>query len=233
MGRIVELSDGSVQQAIGVVDGGGLVVLPTMTNYNVVCDSTDADAIDRVFRVKSRTKLGPLPLNVRGIEQLVEFALVPEDIDLSLLRRIWPTELCLIFHQRYAFPERLTCGLGTIACSQTAHPVLAAVQRGMDRPLACTSANRSGFSARVVTFEIAVEHVGDAVDLVINGGATPAALLTDERPIVNTIVDLTFSPPMLCRAGWFSLDRVRQLFPDVVVDSEAYQRRLIERQRQL
>lgn len=231
MATILEVSDEAIDRAIEVVDGGGLAVLPTMTNYNIICDATHAGAVARVFEVKARTKLGPLPLNVRDVDQLVAFADVPQTVDLDALAALWPTELSLIFPERHPFPSQLTCGLHTVACSQTAHPVFAAVQAAIDRPLAGSSANRSGFATPVVTFDIAREHVGDGVDLILDGGPTPAEASGDDRPIVNTIVDLTFTPPMLCREGWFPLARVRELFDDLVVDPDRYRAALQERQR--
>lgn len=205
------------------LDRGGLVVLPTNTNYNMACDSTNADAVARVFAAKQRTKLGPLPLIMKSVDDVVRYVQVPPWLSTDVLRAIWPSELHFIFRQRYDFPRQLTCGLGTVAASLNPHPVLSAVAGAASHPLACTSANRSGFVTNTVTLALAQEQLGDLVDLYLDAGPTPAQLSDDAKPIVNTIVDLTFDPPMLCREGWFETDRVRQIIPNLVVDPGRYQ----------
>ncbi len=62
--RVVPAGDEAVAEAARLLGQGGLVVVPTHTNYNLVCDPEDAAAIRRVFAVKERTKFGPLPLGI-------------------------------------------------------------------------------------------------------------------------------------------------------------------------
>ena len=50
--------------AVEVLKGGGLVISPTTTNYNILCDATNPDAVARVFQVKERVKVAPLPVSL-------------------------------------------------------------------------------------------------------------------------------------------------------------------------
>ena len=42
------------RRAAGVIEAGGLVVLPTDTVYGLVCDPRLPQAVDRIYQVKGR-----------------------------------------------------------------------------------------------------------------------------------------------------------------------------------
>ena len=226
--RVLPAGEAAIGEAVNVLRAGGLVVCPTMTNYVVVCDAANREAVKRVFAVKRRTKLGPLPISVRDVDQFLEIGEVPPSLDANLLRSMWPSELAVIVKQRFPFPPELTCGIMTIACSQSRHPVAAALQAAYDLPLAASSANISGVTVRVVTLEIAKEQLGESVDLYVDDGPTPGEQLADQT-IANSIVDLSFDVPIVCRLGTFPLDQMRALVPGAVYDPIRYQELLEQR----
>jgi L-threonylcarbamoyladenylate synthase len=226
--RAVPADEAGIAAVVEVVRSGGLAVCPTMTNYVVVCDAMNADAVRRVFSVKRRVKLGPLPVSVSGVDEFAEVVDVPSYLDLDKLRQVWPTELGLIARQRAPFPPELTCGLGTVSCTQSRHPVASAVQRAFGGPLAGSSANLSGTTVRVVTLAIAKEHLGSLVDVYLDAGPTPGES-SDAAMVADTIVDLTFDRPTLCRAGAYPLEAVRELFPDLDTDVDTYRAAIARR----
>jgi L-threonylcarbamoyladenylate synthase len=215
--------------AIATLESGGTIIAPTPTNYNILCDATNPKAVERLFQIKQRTKLGPLPVllpNTAAFENYVE---IPDWFDRTILDRMLPGEISFIFWQRYPFPEKLSCGLHTIAVSCTTNPILNSIVVGMQRPLAASSANISGQGNIFVTLEKAIADLGNEVELIVDGGQTPAHEATHIEDRVNTIVDLTFAKPFLCRKGWIPLTRVLEFIPDLETDIEQYQALLIDR----
>ena len=48
MSDVRAIDEGSLREARKVVEGGGLIVLPTDTVYGIACDPRNADAIARI-----------------------------------------------------------------------------------------------------------------------------------------------------------------------------------------
>jgi L-threonylcarbamoyladenylate synthase len=211
-----------VAAAIDILARGGVVVSPTTTNYNLICDATCEAAVERVFAIKRRTKLGPLPVSLPDPGSASDYVVLPAWFDRRILRRMLPGEISFVFQQKYPFPDRLTCGLRTVAISCTTHPVFRAIVKGLDRPVAATSANLSGQGNIFVSLEKAEADVGAEVDLLVDAGPTEAERAGGGDQ-VNTIVDLTFERPFLVRPGWVPLNRVLEAFPTLDTDTIAYQ----------
>jgi tRNA A37 threonylcarbamoyladenosine synthetase subunit TsaC/SUA5/YrdC len=72
-------------------------------------------------------------------------------------------------------------------------------------PLAVTSANRTGRPA-ATTCDQAVEQLGDAVSVYLDGGPSPLA-----QP--STIVDVTRDVPRVLRVGQLTPERLRTVVP--------------------
>ncbi|HSK39383.1 MAG TPA: L-threonylcarbamoyladenylate synthase [Arenibaculum sp.] len=217
----IQASGDYLARVLDVMRAGGLVISPTTTNYNLICDATDAAAVERVFTVKRRVKLGPLPVSLPHPDVIGDYVDIPDWFDRSILGAMLPGEISFIFRQKYPFPARLTCGLGTVAVSCTTHPVFRSIVVGLNRPVAATSANLSGQGNIFVPLEKAEEDIGGEVDLIVDAGPTEAQLAgAGDR--VNTIVDLTFDRPLLVRPGWVPLDRVLGYLPDLNTDTDVY-----------
>ncbi|MBD2342707.1 L-threonylcarbamoyladenylate synthase [Anabaena subtropica] len=211
-----------LEPVINTLQAGGVIIAPTPTNYCIVCDATNAQAVDRVFRIKQRTKLGPLPVLFPNIRAINEYVQIPDWFDRTILDSMLPGEISFIFWQRYPFPEKLTCGLHTVAVNCTTHSVLKAIVSSINKPLAASSANISGQGNIFVTLEKAIADIGDEVDLIIDAGETPAHQADHIENRVVTIVDLTFEKPFLCRPGWVPVERVLEFIPNIETDVEEY-----------
>lgn len=211
--------------ALAAIDRGELVIVPHATNYNVVCDADSAAAVDAIFRAKQRTKLGPLPLCLPDAESVDRYVHVPGWFDREAMRALWPGEVCFVFRQSHPFPDRLTCGLRTVAVTVTSEPFYAALARAAGRPLASSSANISGQASGRVTLPQALADLGAHVALAVDGGAHAPS----NAPAANTIVDLTFERPLLVREGAVPTERIRRYLPTLDDDTEAYRRRLLAR----
>ena len=82
------------------------------------------------------------------------------------------------------------------------HPVALDLLRETG-PMAVSSANKTG-SPAATTAADALEQLGDAVSVYLDGGPAPATA-------ASTIVDLTSDAPRLLRAGVVSIGRLREV----------------------
>ncbi len=211
---------------------GGVIVSPTMTNYNLVCNALDAKAVSRVYEIKKRTKPAPLPVNFIDVEHMLKYVDVPSDFNISALGDLWPGEICFIFWQKEnSFPDRLSCGLRTVACSNTRHPILSKIQSCVDFPLACTSANLSGMSdGKIVNYDVALSQVGNMVDKIIRDDEFADKEKEGINFAGNTIIDTTFQKLYVCREGAVPLSRISPFF-EISSDISEYRKLLMERLR--
>ena len=167
MSEIRTISDESLAQAVEIVRDGGLIVIPTDTVYGVACDPRNIEAIRKVFAAKQRPKYKSLQVLLPSIESMEKLHL---DLPVPLNR------LSAMFMPGAFSPlatvrtdpatGKVTQGV-RIPNSTAALRVLRATG-----PLATTSANRSGDES-AQTVDEAVQALGDAVDLYLDGGATP------------------------------------------------------------
>ena len=188
----------TLDQALGVLATGGLLIYPTDTFYALGGLASSPRVALRVREAKGRPEGKALPLIVGNLEQAMGLAAIWPPAAERLARRFWPGPLSLVVGARPGLPEPLLGGASSLA--------LRVPGRGLPRrlalaagPLISTSANRSGEPAPVTCGE-AVASVGSLADLALDGGPG--------KPLPSTIVDLTGPQPRLLRAGVVAWDDV-------------------------
>jgi L-threonylcarbamoyladenylate synthase len=220
-----ESTPGTLATAVAALADGGTVVVPSRTNYALICDAEDPDAIDRVYEAKERTKFGPLTLAVPTIDDVARYVRLLPDFGLAELHQVWPSEVSFIYQLDHPLPPRMTMGAGTVAVMFHPPCALRRLLHVYGRSVALTSANLSGQGNIVVTREKAIEDVSDRVDVVVVNDRHDEVVDVDGLGLnpSNTIVDLSFSPPFLVRDGAHPPVRLLRWLPSLVLDTAAYQ----------
>jgi L-threonylcarbamoyladenylate synthase len=192
--RIVKADRNAIEAAARVLAAGGLVAFPTETVYGLGADATNGAAIARLYAAKGRPAFNPLIAHIandRAGRALAHFNVDAE----RLARAFWPGPLTLVLPKSPACPVAAlaTAGLDTIALRVPAHPVASELLAAFGRPIVAPSANRSGHVSPTTAEHVLID-LGDAVDLIVDGGATPVG-------IESTIVACLDGPPALLRPG--------------------------------
>ncbi|MNV33269.1 Threonylcarbamoyl-AMP synthase [compost metagenome] len=220
--QLLPVSGQSIEQAVSVLKAGGLVIGPSRSNYNIMCDPRNEQAVERVFEVKKRTKFGPLTVSISSLEGLDDLVTLPDTLDPGVLQEVWPSELTLIFFKSYPFPERLTCGAPTVGLTWQGESAMQTLTAAYGHPIAVTSANLSGMGTGLVDLEQALAHMRGKVDLILQGPPASPDKAPGKEIEGNTIIDLSFQPPVLVRQGLVPLERVRGRFPGLIEDPSVY-----------
>jgi L-threonylcarbamoyladenylate synthase len=197
MARVSNICDptpAAIAKAARLLRDGKLVAFPTETVYGLGADARDDAAVASIFAAKGRPKFNPLIVhvaNASAAERLGNF----DERGRALVRRFWPGALTVVVARRAdcGISWLATAGLETIALRCPAHEVAQSLLEAFGGPLAAPSANRSG-SVTATTAQHVAESLGEAVDLILDGG--PARL-----GLESTIVDLTVATPALLRPG--------------------------------
>ncbi len=217
--QVKPLTSESLVQAADLVAEGQIVVIPTHSNYNLVGDATNTLAVETMYRVKKRGPYKRLPIYIPSAESLEQYAKIPTWVDPCLFRAVWPGDVAFVLEVSYPFPNALTCNAPTVVVGCTDHEAVVALTARLKRPIAATSANRSGEGQGYVGLQTAIEQLGDSVPLIIDGGVTRGAR-QHGCPTVNTIVDLTTRPAQVLRPGLVPAHTLARWLPDLKVPSE-------------
>jgi L-threonylcarbamoyladenylate synthase len=193
----------AIDAAVRLLQGGGVVAIPTDTLYGLAADASNPDAIERVFAIKERPDGMALPVLLADTEQL---GLVATEVSAQVMRvaeSFWPGPLTLIVKRNDDLPPRLTSGNPTVAVRVPGHPVPRELAWRLGRPITGTSANISG-DPDPHTLDALRAQVGDRVDYLISSGPVPAGT-------ASTIVDLTGGTPRLLREGVIPFENIAAL----------------------
>jgi L-threonylcarbamoyladenylate synthase len=183
--------------AIGALQEGEVVAIPTDTVYGLAASTVHREALDRIFELKGRPPDLALPVLVAELGQAFEF-LGREDHRLGrIAERFWPGPLTVVVRAT----ARSTAGLGgdgaTVGLRCPADPTVAAICEAIG-PIAVTSANRHGGPPASTAEEVRAVFGGDLPE-VLDGGRRGG------RP--STIVSIAGEPRLL-REGPIAFEEV-------------------------
>ena len=186
-------ADPVLAEAAALLRAGGLVAFPTETVYGLGADGLDPEAVARIYAAKGRPATNPVILHLADAAAARALAAHWPPEAQALADRFWPGPLTLVLPASGRVPAIVRAGGPTVALRCPAHPVALALLRAVDRPLAAPSANRSQHLSPTRAAHV-VASLGDAVDLVLDGGPTTAGL-------ESTILDLAGERPRILRPG--------------------------------
>ena len=195
-------AEGSLAEALAVLKGGGLVAYPSDTVYGLGAAASDERAVARVFAAKGRPSEKALPLLLADVEDMTPLcAEVPPAAKL-LAERFWPGPLTLVLRRSPGFRSAAVGSGDSVALRVPDYSFLRELIRALGEPITGTSANRSGQPSCRTAREVG-RTLGDAVDLIIDGG--PCRVGQE-----STVVDITEDTPRIVREGVVSRREVQR-----------------------
>lgn len=189
-----------IKQAIKVLSSGGLIAFPTETVYGLGADAANPDAIKKIFAAKKRPADHPLIVHLADSQQLLDWASTVSSDAARLAEAFWPGPLTLILQKKSGVSDLITGGQNTIGLRIPKHPVANALLKAFGRGVVAPSANRFG-RISPTTAEAVQEELGDAVDLILEGGAC-------EVGVESTIVDMSGEAPVILRPGMIRAEHI-------------------------
>ncbi len=189
-----------LKQAVALLEGGGIVAVPTDSSYALVCHLDDKAAVDNLRRIRGVDDKHHLTLLCRDLSELASYARV-DNAQYRLLKSATPGPYTFILEaskevpRRVSHPSRKTIGLRVpehtvlqelLALHGSALLATTLIAPGDTDPLNDASEIRSRFEKLIAG--------------VIDAGACP------HEP--TTVIDLTGSEPQLIRQGRGELARL-------------------------
>lgn len=191
-----------VHAAVDALRRGGLIGLPTETVYGLGADASNPAAVARIFAAKQRPADHPLIVHLHRAAQLEQWARAIPAAAWRLAEAFWPGPLTLVLPRADTVSDAVTGGLDTVALRVPAHPLALEVLEAFGGGIAAPSANRHK-KISPTTAEHVREELGDAVDVLLDGGSCRIG-------IESTIVDLSTGTMRLLRPGAITAEDVER-----------------------
>jgi L-threonylcarbamoyladenylate synthase len=169
------------KQAVEVLKKGGVIIFPTETVYGIGADINNKKAVEKIYKIKKRSKDKPLSLHVGDLSQIDE-DLVP-GLYSDLTKKYWPGPLTLILENKQQ----------TIGIRYPDNKIFSKITKLLGNGLAGTSVNLSTKQSAYKIADIEPEIL-EQVDLVIDSGVT-------KYKKDSTILDLSLGFPKVVREG--------------------------------
>ena len=200
MNTLIVSSDAptTIQQALEILNAGGLVAFPTDTVYGVGCLAFDGKAVESIYAAKDRPIEKAIPVLIADESDLDKVGTNVPEIAHKIASRFWPGPLTILVPKKPELPESVS-SMETVGIRIPDHAVARALLRATG-PMAVTSANISGQTSPSTAEEV-FDQLSGRIPLIIDGGKTPGG-------VPSTLVDCTGGNINILRPGPVSLENL-------------------------
>ena len=182
-----------IQQAVSLIQGGGVIVYPTDSAYALGCQLGDKKAMERIRRIRSLQENHNFTLVCRDLSELGTYAHV-DNTTYRLLRHATPGPYTFVLEATREVPRRLIQPKRkTIGLRVPDHPIPQALLHALDEPLMSATLIMPGDDYPMTDPYDIRHYLEHEVDLVIDGGFCGLE--------ATSVVDLTGPAPVVLRAG--------------------------------
>jgi len=154
-----------IVKSLEVLNAGGTFLYPTDTIWGIGCDATNTKAVEKIYRIKSRTEAKSLIILLDNIEKLSTYIEKVPDITSDLLDSI-SNPVTIIYSNARKLAPNVVASDGTIAIRIVKEEFCSELIKRFGKPIVSTSANISGFDPPAVFSQIPAD-IKDTVDYIV------------------------------------------------------------------
>lgn len=155
-----------VDEAVRVLREGGIILYPTDTVWGLGCDATNAEAVDRIYRLKRSENKKSMLVLCASADMVVRYVNRAPGIAFEVMEMA-TSPLTLILPGATGVAANLIPDEGTLGIRVPDHEFCRRMLRALQRPVVSTSANISGEATPAGLQEVSREIIDD-VDFVVN-----------------------------------------------------------------
>ena len=151
-----------IQEAVGVLKAGGVILYPTDTVWGLGCDATNPEAVAKVFAIKKRSEAKSLVVLACDLDMVALHIREIPSIAIDLVE-VNDAPMTIVYPGAQGLAPEVVAEDGSVGIRIPHHEFCEALIRRLRRPLVSTSANISGEPSSASFREIAPEIL-EAVD---------------------------------------------------------------------
>ena len=205
-----ENEENSIKTAAHILKKGGIVAVPTETVYGLAASALNGEAITKVFSAKGRPQDNPLIVHIDSLEMLKKIVKDVPDKAFLCAEKFWPGPLTMVLSSNGYVCSQVSAGLSTVAVRMPSDETARKIIRLSGLPLAAPSANASG-SPSPTSPQHVLDDLDGKIDAVIMGKSCQVG-------VESTVISVTEDGARLLRPGAVTLEMLKEIFPDIVVD---------------
>lgn len=182
-----------IQQAVDIINKGGIIAYPTDCSYALGCHIGDKQAVDRIRRIRDLDEKHDFTLICKNLTQVSAFTKMGNDAH-RLIKNLTPGPFTFILDATKEVPKRLQhAKKKTIGIRIPSHPVALEIVEALGEPLLSTTlVLPKAQEAMADPYEIR-QQLEHELALVIDSGVIPY------EP--TTIIEFTNNIAVLVRQG--------------------------------
>ena len=155
-----------LQAALEVLRAGGLILYPTDTVWGIGCDATNAEAVEKIYKLKQSENKNSMIVLCHDADMVVRYVNRAPGIAFEVME-LSDKPLTAILPGAVGVAKSLIPEAATLGVRVPQHEFCQALLRKFGKPIVSTSANISGEPAAKRLKEVAQEII-DGVDYVVN-----------------------------------------------------------------
>ncbi len=182
-----------VSQIVDILNGGGVVALPTDSGYAIACKLGNKEGMDRIRGIRKLDDKHNFSLLCSSFSQLGELVYV-DNKAYRTIKALTPGPYTFILPGTKEIPRMtLNKKKHTVGVRLPQHKITQAIVEEMGEPLLCSTLIMPGDDEALSTSEAVENAIGNVVDAVVDG---PVGLSG-----ATTVVDFTDGYPQVVRVG--------------------------------
>lgn len=158
--------DNEIKKAAEVLRRGGLILYPTDTVWGIGCDATNAEAVEKIYRLKRSENKKSMLVLVDTIDNVARYVNKAPAVAWELME-VCDKPLTLILPGGCGVASNLLPEEGTLGVRVPKHEFCRRLIGRLGRPIVSTSANISG-EPTPARFEDIGEEIRSGVDMTVD-----------------------------------------------------------------
>ncbi len=202
--------ESSIKRSAEILNNDGIVAIPTETVYGLAASAYSTSAVEKIFFAKGRPQDNPLIVHISRLDMLKDITSDFSDIAKRCADAFWPGPFTMVLKRGKKIPKSVSAGLDTVAVRMPSDDIARRVIEASGLPLAAPSANISGAPSPTSAAHV-LNDLDGKIDAVIMGNDCGVG-------VESTVVSLCTNPPRLLRPGGVTVEQLKEVIPDLVID---------------